>query len=787
MPAVITKSEMQQFIALCQKLETFVLHVIRATPSEQQMDIIRAIDAGDKRIAVKSGHGCFAKGHPVMLFNGFVKPVEDIEVGDALMGDDGKSSRKVLELKRGQEEMYRFTFNSCDVHTYNASHKLVLVATQTHGTQKCGNIVEVEVKDWLLWSDRKKRTHAVMKSAVSFNEGTLPIDPYALGVWLGDGNSRDSRVHLGDTKVEVEKFIGGRTLGRSNNANTIYLPIRAQLKELGLLNNKHIPTKYFFASTEQRLKLLAGLLDTDGSIAPRKSNQFEITQKRKVLAEGILRLTQSVGIHATLHEKIVNGVNYYRVHISRNVNLLSPYLKRIHLSKGAVVKTTLNFGIKKVDALGVGDYYGFVLDGNHRFLSGDFIVTRNTGKSTLLSWISLWVGVSKYDAKIPITAPSAPQLLSTLMPEIKKWRTSLPSVLQDSVDIKTDTAHFKNGNELIMRTARKESPEALQGYHATNLYFLVDEGSGVPDNIFEVVEGALTGEHNVIIMVGNPTRTSGYFYNAFHKNQDLWKTFTLNAELSSNVSKDIIELRRKQYGTDSDVYRVRVLGEFPRASSDALFSVELLEEATKRESYADDGDEIWGLDVAWYGDDKSCLAKRKGYFLRPLDTREKQSTLETASWVISEYHKAFIKPVAIFVDNNGVGAGVYDQLIQAGLPIFDGNSSRSSAEFGLANKRIEMYQRLSKKLINMKIPDDDELLGELSAVRYIISEKGLLMLEPKAETKKRLGRSPDKGDAVALTFYEDIFVSDIQDEMHSRRMEKADEHRNEGGEVGVAW
>jgi len=409
------------------------------------------------------------------------------------------------------------------------------------------------------------------------------------------------------------------------------------------------------------------------------------------------------------------------------------------------------------------------------------------GKSALLSWISLWVGVSKYDAKIPITAPSAPQLLSTLMPEIKKWRTSLPSVLQDSVDIKTDTAHFKNGNELIMRTARKESPEALQGYHATNLYFLVDEGSGVPDNIFEVVEGALTGEHNVIIMVGNPTRTSGYFYNAFHKNQDLWETFTLNAELSSNVSKDIIELRRKQYGTDSDVYRVRVLGEFPRASSDALFSVELLEEATKRESYADDGDEIWGLDVAWYGDDKSCLAKRKGYFLRPLDTREKQSTLETASWVISEYHKAVIKPVAIFVDNNGVGAGVYDQLIQAGLPIFDGNSSRSSAEFGLANKRIEMYQRLSKKLINMKIPDDDELLGELSAIRYIISEKGLLMLEPKAETKKRLGRSPDKGDAVALTFYEDIFVSNTQEEMHSKRMEEADEHRSGLGEVGVAW
>lgn len=409
-----------------------------------------------------------------------------------------------------------------------------------------------------------------------------------------------------------------------------------------------------------------------------------------------------------------------------------------------------------------------------------------TGKSTLLSWLSLWVGFTKYDAKIPITAPSAPQLLSTLMPEIKKWKNVLPSVLKDSVDIKTDVARFKNGNELTMRTSRKENPEALQGFHATNLTFLVDEGSGVPDNIFEVVEGALTGEHNVIIMVGNPTRTSGYFFNAFHRNKELWKTFTLNAELSTNVSKGVIELRKKQYGADSDIYRVRVLGEFPRASSDALFSVELIDDAIRRDAYADDGDEIWGLDVAWYGDDRSCLAKRKGYFLRPLETREKLSTLETASWVIQEYNRAPIKPIAIFVDNNGVGAGVYDTLIQAGLPIFDGNSSRGSAEFGLVNKRIEMYQRLAKKMAFMKIPDDDELVGELSSLRYIINDKGGLLLEPKADTKKRLGRSPDKADAVALTYYDDIFAISTEEESNSSKRGRRDEDM-ETTSVGVAW
>lgn len=409
-----------------------------------------------------------------------------------------------------------------------------------------------------------------------------------------------------------------------------------------------------------------------------------------------------------------------------------------------------------------------------------------TGKSSLLSWISLWVGLTKYDAKIPITAPSAPQLLFTLMPEIRKWEQNLPSVMRKSIDVKTDTISFKNGNFIAMRTARKENPEALQGFHATNLFFLVDEGSGVPDNIFEVVEGALTGERNVIVMVGNPTRTSGYFYNAFHKNSELWDTYTLNAEESPNVDPKVIELRKKQYGVDSDVYRVRVLGEFPRASNDALFRVDEMADALVREDYCSDGEEIWGLDVAELGADKCVIAKRKGFFFRPLEEIGKVEVEDCVNWVVSSYSRAAIKPAAIYVDNIGYGAAVFSMLLNRGLPVVAGDVRRTSFELGLDKKRIEMYQRLSANMKNIRLPDDDDLVGELSAIRYKISNAGLISLESKDETRKRLGRSPDKADAVALTFYEERYFDDeLEDEPgEDERMAMANRRNTTSSELG---
>lgn len=392
-----------------------------------------------------------------------------------------------------------------------------------------------------------------------------------------------------------------------------------------------------------------------------------------------------------------------------------------------------------------------------------------TGKSALLSWIALWAGVTKLDCKVPLTAPSYPQLVATLIPEIRKWNNAHPDVLKKSIKIKSEQVDFANGNFILARTARKEQPEAMQGFHATNLWFLMDEASGIHEVIFEVIDGALTGKLNVRIMTGNPTRTSGYFYDAFHKNKELWKTFTFNAEDSKNVSKESIDRKRKQYGEDSDIYRVRVKGEFPRASSNSVFSVSELEDAFSRKENEVDkvGAEVWGLDVARYGDDKSVLVKRKHRHVYYIEKRDNLDTMEVAQWVHYEYTTAKNKPAMIFVDIIGIGAGVYDKLAHLGVPVYGANAASRASSNEYTNKRSEMYHNLKKVIGYISITaEDEELRGELGALEYKIEGNGKISLAGKDEVKRRLGRSPDTSDALSLSFFEDINC--FEDEIKKR-------------------
>lgn len=388
-----------------------------------------------------------------------------------------------------------------------------------------------------------------------------------------------------------------------------------------------------------------------------------------------------------------------------------------------------------------------------------------SGKTSALSWMAIWWALTKYDAKIPITAPSSPQLLLTFMPELRKWINVLPKILRDEIIIKTDEINFKNNNFIALRTARKETPEALQGFHAENLLFLVDEASGVVDEIFEIVMGAMTGAKNTMIMVGNPTRTSGFFYEAFHKNKDIWRLFTFNSELSSNVSKEQIQRARLQYGIDSNAYKVRVLGEFPSASDDALFSIDSLESAVGRAIVENKDDSvIWGLDPAEMGDDSSVLCRRKGFKVYPFMQFRNLDAEPLANAIMSEYNKSHIKPSAIYVDIVGVGAGVWSNLYSKGLPVIRADVRTKTFKDGLFNKRAEIYMRLKEYMNMLSLPDDKELFGELSGLRYEIEERtGKTKLEAKKIFKNRVGRSPDKADSLALSFYDEIDTIDESD------------------------
>lgn len=403
-----------------------------------------------------------------------------------------------------------------------------------------------------------------------------------------------------------------------------------------------------------------------------------------------------------------------------------------------------------------------------------------TGKTSLLSWVILWVGLFKYDAKIPCTAPTAPQLVRLLLPEVRKWREKLPKELKEAVIVKNDSVAFSTGNIAVARTARKEAPEGLQGFHATYLCWIIDEASGVPNTIFEVIEGSLTGEKHLRLLTANPTRTDGYFYDSQNKHRHLWRCHTFNAEESENVSRESIERKKLEYGEDSDAYRVRVLGQFPRTSSDAVIPMWLIEDAINREhgdinTY---GAEVWGLDYADGGDDKTYLAKRNGnefYAVEECDLQGSHKQSATAAWLAMQYNTAKRKPKAIFVDAIGEGSGLVSRCRESDLshlPVIPVKVSERAVRADIYfNKRAELYYNLKAVLQDGgKIVDDGILIGDLSAQRFVLSERGgLLQLVAKDKIKELLGRSPDKGDAAALCCAQVVVTPhEVEREMEER-------------------
>lgn len=394
------------------------------------------------------------------------------------------------------------------------------------------------------------------------------------------------------------------------------------------------------------------------------------------------------------------------------------------------------------------------------------------GKSTLLAWCILWWLLTRYPAKIACTANTSTQLSDVLWGEIDKWWRKLPTGFKNLLEVKSERVELLGDPKqsfAVARTARKETPEAFQGYHSPNMLFIIDEASGVDDVIFEVGRGAMSSPGAKTIMTGNPTRTNGYFYNAFHSMRAFWKTMKVACEDSSQVSRQYIEESKEEYGEDSNTFRVRVLGEFPIEGDDVIIPLYLAESAVSRD-IEPIGEEIWGLDVARFGDDRNALAKRRGNVCtEKVKWWRNKDIMQTCGIVKTEYDEAKIKPVIIFVDVIGFGAGVVDRLSELGLPVQGINVAELPA-FGekFMRMRDELWWEAREWLRKMdcKLPNDGALVAELTLPTYAYTSSGKIKAEGKDEIKKRtakssnaLGKSPDLADAFCLTFASGMMIA----------------------------
>jgi len=379
-----------------------------------------------------------------------------------------------------------------------------------------------------------------------------------------------------------------------------------------------------------------------------------------------------------------------------------------------------------------------------------------TGKTTILSWLILYIGLVYPDSKIPATAPVASQLENILIPEVKKWSNKLFPPMRTLVDALATDVKFMNGNKCFARTARKENTEALAGVHASFVLYIIDEASGIDQKIFDVIEGALTGDNYLLVMTSNPTRTVGAFYDSHNKNRKHYRAIHFDSEKSCNVNPKWVKDMADKYGQDSDTFRVRVKGMFPKNNTDALFSTDEVLQSMSGEGDADrTGALVYSADVARYGDDSSVLAKRRGYSFYSLDSYQGLNTMEYANKISNDIEQELSRPDAVFVDTIGVGAGVMDRLRERGYFAVDANASMKPDQINVYhNKRAEMFFNFKEWLRKGgQLPKDDDLLEELVAIRYSYTSAGKILLMKKEEIKDEIGRSPDKADACALSFF----------------------------------
>ena len=352
---------------------------------------------------------CNAKGTKLLMFNGSIKEVQDVVVGDKLMGDDS-TPRTVLSTTKGAGEMYKVISRGGIPYGCNADHILCLSRTRTH-TQKRGKpylnkydnqIHEIALKEYLLLSKTQKHILKTYRVPVDFPERKVEIPPYILGLWLGDGTSTEASFTTADVEIADSIKQYANSLGCSvtvatweGNGASLYRikrkpgkyrnPVTEALEKYGLISNKHIPEDYKVNSRVNRMELLAGIIDTDGNSVPAGTlgNAIEIVSKYERFADDIAFIGRSLGFSVTKREvkKSIKSIGftgtYYNVRINGETSKIPCRLKRkLHKAYGCkkdVLRT--NF---KIEAAGVGEYFGFVLDGNGRYLLADFQVTHNT-------------------------------------------------------------------------------------------------------------------------------------------------------------------------------------------------------------------------------------------------------------------------------------------------------------------------------------------------------------------------------------------------------------------------
>lgn len=400
------------------------------------------------------------------------------------------------------------------------------------------------------------------------------------------------------------------------------------------------------------------------------------------------------------------------------------------------------------------------------------------GKSAVESWLAIWFLSTRPYPKIPCTAPTQHQLWDILWAEIAKWLRRNPALSKQLIWTK-EKVYMKGHEEewfAVGRTASK--PDALQGFHADHVLYIIDEASGVKDEIFEPILGALSTEGSKLVMCGNPTKLTGFFYNSHHKNREQFNAMHIDGRNSSRVDQAFVDTIIDMFGEDSDAFRVRVAGDFPTQGDDVYIPLSLCEQSVATEYKPKEKPELIhiGADIARFGDDKTCIGVKideKAMFYKKING---QDTVRTAHDIalcgeqLVEKYK-WTEEIPIKIDDGGVGGGVTDRLREMKrndpkrfwwmniIPVQFGATIRHKYFYDTTSYMMSVVKKLltpqvdedgTKHPIRLILPDDADLIAQLSSREYEVTENSKIKIESKKDIKRKGQHSPDEADCLLL-------------------------------------
>ena len=392
------------------------------------------------------------------------------------------------------------------------------------------------------------------------------------------------------------------------------------------------------------------------------------------------------------------------------------------------------------------------------------------GKDFTAAVAALWYVHAHDPAIVLSTAPTFRQVRHVLWRQIHRlYRGASGALGGRMLDTRWELADDRYALGLSADDA-----DQFQGFHCENMFVVVDEAEGVAEPIYEAVEAVMTSANASLLLIGNPTTSSGGFHRAFHRERGIYETITISALESPNVEQGRIvvpglttpawvEERREMWGEDSQMFRARVMGEFPDRGEDNLISVTDIDDATypAGEVPAETGSlltgagpVVVGVDVARFGNDRTVIMVRRGNVVVDIRVRHGFANTAVAGEIIAASRDQH--PKQLNVDETGLGSGVVDILREQGHPVYGFNGSNGTVreEITCANLRAEGYWTLARRFRDhtIRIPRDAELIAELASLRYRYNSRGKVLMESKESMKSRGLPSPDKADALMLAF-----------------------------------